>query len=113
MDKKLAAYVALKVKEKALKDEIEKLGAEIKDDVRWSVQVGEWMLSKREKVTYKIKEWIDIWYIEEKFPIVIKKEIIAKELYRLSDSPTDFVDKNITEYLAVTKAKDDATVIDF
>lgn len=111
--KKLQQYVQLNTQIKELKVFMDALGKEIMSDFSGKETIGEYVLAKREKFTYSLKPDIDVKELSALFPTAIVIKVDAKEVYRISDEPDQFVDKKLTEYLDLRKGKDKLDEIDF
>lgn len=138
-DTAIEQYVALKTKQREIEQALKVLESQIKESLVGKVEVGNYILSKKNRTSYVLKQWIDMdavkarypwicetvyWIDPNKLDINIIKEsfpeayyekitVEAKELYKVAENPTSLVEEKITEYLEVKENKSKEEDIDF
>ncbi|HPC34136.1 MAG TPA: hypothetical protein PLP73_00605 [Candidatus Absconditabacterales bacterium] len=107
MTEKFKQYVELKNKIKELEGLASKLSAEIKDSVNGKINIDGYVLSKKSKTTYAIKEGIDQDFIALQYPQVATSvlKIDAKELYKIANDPDSLVNETTITYLELREDK--------
>lgn len=103
LDKKLEEFVLYKNQIKELEAKAKTIQDEIKGLVKSKTEVWEYVVSKRSRLSYSLKEWIDLEYLREKYPSAISMKVDAKEIYRIAENPDDLVSESVSEYLEVRK----------
>lgn len=113
MTNKIEKYIELKVQLNQLKEVVEALGEEIKADVKWNIKHKWYVLSKKSKQTFALKDTVSIDDIEKEYPEIIEKKVNAKELYKIALLPESLVDIKETIYLNVWVDKNTGSGLEF
>jgi len=113
MEQKIRQFCELKLKAAEIKTALEFLEEEIKDSITKPVMFDWYVLNKRSRTNYKLREGVDLEMIEREYPSCVSKRYDAKEAYKLSDNPTEIVNKTISEYLELKSSKKKEDTIDF
>jgi len=139
MESKIRDYIEYKAKVKELTKLIKDLEVEIKDSIVGKIQHNWYILTKKEKTTYVLKDDVDMekissrypwicntihWIDDSKLDIEVIKEqypdayyekttVNAKDLYGVAENPNDLVEIKTTEYLNMIASKKKVEEIDF
>lgn len=112
MEEKIKQYLQLKLKMKDLENAVKFLETEIRDEIKDSIKMDWYVIAKRNRINYSVKEWIDVAMIAKEYPNCVSIKVDWKELYRVAENAHDMIDKKISEYLEVRidKNKDDEEI---
>lgn len=139
MDEKIKQYVEIKKRIRDLENALKFLELEIKDKLENKVEVDWFILSKKSRVSYSLKQDIDMATIRQQYPGICKVtygidpqkldvEIIkqqypeayyekidveAKKLYEVAVNPKSLVDEKTVTYLEVKEIKQKTNDLDF
>lgn len=101
----LEDYVKIKRQIKELEAVAKEMETDVKAELQGKEEVGEFVLQKKSRITYKVKEGVDIGDISTKYPTAVSTKVDAKELYKIAVNPEELVDEKVTEYLEVKQNK--------